>query len=264
MHTFDFIIPNTNTIYIPTGNDFLPGAISNAVAYGDMNSMKIYMNIYDNIHAIIDSEMCAVHPEAFTYANIVLNKLAIVRVNLPFLIEMWAKWEELKYFNIQGTNTKLLQIGSITGFSEIYFLSKNSTLSIQSFSNTLPQLYSTLQKKYADRYSFTIANTFLTLMYYILSYPSSRFDIVYIDEVDGCQIKEYLTMCRQVAHSDTVIIVNNVVNNSEYKREWNLTPTNAWKDAIADGILLETSHIDYTIGRGMAWGKYVFPSHTIT
>jgi predicted O-methyltransferase YrrM len=92
----------------------------------------------------------------------------------------------------------------------------------------------------------------------VLSSPSTTFDIIYIDEPDAYDVKEYLTMCRQLAHSNTIIILNNVVNNSEYKREWNLAPTNAWKDAIEQGVITEIHHIDYTIGRGMAWGKYIF------
>jgi len=258
--TFNFIIPAINTIYIPKGFDFIQNAVNDNVAYGDMNSMKIYMNIYDNIHAIIRSGMSVIHPESLTYANIVFNNLNIVRVDVTFLIEMWSKWEELKYINdiINLPDAKLLELDSICGFTTLHFLTTNSTLTLTSFSKISPQVYSLIQKKFIDRYSFIAGNTLFNFTYLVLSSPSITFDIIYIDEPDTYNLKEYLVSSRKLANKDTIIILNNVLNNSEYKREWNIAPTNAWNDAIAEGILVETSHIDYTIGRGMAWGKYVF------
>ena len=45
--TFNIYLPHENTIYIPNNSDY--DGINDKFAYGSMNSMEIYCNLYKNV-----------------------------------------------------------------------------------------------------------------------------------------------------------------------------------------------------------------------
>jgi hypothetical protein len=84
---FNFNIPaKLNTIYIPHGSDFVFG-INDQIAYGDLEVMKKYMNIFANIFLFLDNKITIPHPENLTKTNILYNELTIERFNLDYFIE---------------------------------------------------------------------------------------------------------------------------------------------------------------------------------
>jgi hypothetical protein len=68
-----------DTIYIPSGNDYR-GGINDQIAYGSYESMKVYMNLYNNIKNLNS----IIHPENLTLANI--KQLNIKRFDLKYKI----------------------------------------------------------------------------------------------------------------------------------------------------------------------------------
>jgi hypothetical protein len=85
---FQFDIPiKINTIYIPHGSDFVFG-INDQIAYGNLEVMKKYMNIFANIFLFLDNKITIPHPENLTKTNILYNKLTIERFNLDYFIEL--------------------------------------------------------------------------------------------------------------------------------------------------------------------------------
>lgn len=76
-----------NTIYIPEGYDHIENAINDQIAYGNINVMKKYMNIFLNSIYLLNMQQCIPHPEKLTLSNIIFNKLNIFRFYLSYAIE---------------------------------------------------------------------------------------------------------------------------------------------------------------------------------
>jgi hypothetical protein len=81
---FKFDIIEDNTIYIPRGFDYF--GINDQVAYGNIEPMKKYNNIFSNLINLLNNK-CIPHPESLTQANIIFNKLFITRVDISYVIE---------------------------------------------------------------------------------------------------------------------------------------------------------------------------------
>jgi hypothetical protein len=84
-NSFNLTSVQPYTIYIPSGNDC--DGINDQVAYGSMDVMKKYMNIYEYIIELLETKTTIVHPESLTLANIQFHKINIIRVNLSHVIE---------------------------------------------------------------------------------------------------------------------------------------------------------------------------------
>jgi len=85
--SFNFTSIKPNTIYVPNGADHSINAINDQIAYGNFNSMKKYMNIFDNIIYLLENKKSIPHSESLHYANIVYNNLNIERVPLIYVID---------------------------------------------------------------------------------------------------------------------------------------------------------------------------------
>lgn len=66
-----------NTVYIPSEQDHT--GINDRLAYGDYETMRTYMYIFDNIIPILESGVCDVHPEALTLENIKKYNIQVER-----------------------------------------------------------------------------------------------------------------------------------------------------------------------------------------
>jgi hypothetical protein len=78
---FDYGHLADNTIYIPSGNDWL-GGINDQVAYGVIEVMKKYNSIFSNTINLLEQGLSIPHPESLTRANPLYYNVNIQRVNL--------------------------------------------------------------------------------------------------------------------------------------------------------------------------------------
>jgi hypothetical protein len=85
-NSFNLTPLQNDTIYIPSDNDFLDG-INDQVAYGSIDVMKKYMNIYEYIIDLLERKTTIAHPESLTLANIQFHKINIIRVKLLHVID---------------------------------------------------------------------------------------------------------------------------------------------------------------------------------
>ena len=85
-NSFNLTPLQNDTIYIPSDNDFLDG-INDQVAYGSIDVMKKYMNIYEYIIDLLERKITIAHPESLTLANIQFHKINIIRVKLLHVID---------------------------------------------------------------------------------------------------------------------------------------------------------------------------------
>uniref|UniRef100_A0A6C0L6H5 Uncharacterized protein n=1 Tax=viral metagenome TaxID=1070528 RepID=A0A6C0L6H5_9ZZZZ len=73
-------LPLANTVYIPSGYDY--EGINDRFAMGDFQTMKQYMNIYDNCLYLLTNKISVPHPESLHLDNIRHCKVNIERFNL--------------------------------------------------------------------------------------------------------------------------------------------------------------------------------------
>ena len=83
----NFVFDNLteNTIYIPSGNDWVENAINDQIAYGKIDVMKKY-NCMDFIY-LLENQLSIPHPESLNLANIKFNKLLIERIPINYFID---------------------------------------------------------------------------------------------------------------------------------------------------------------------------------
>lgn len=82
---FIFNTIEDNTLYIPNDYDWL--GINDQLAYGNIEAMKKYNNIFNNMMDFLEKRICVPHPESLNLANINFHKLNTIRVELPYYIE---------------------------------------------------------------------------------------------------------------------------------------------------------------------------------
>ena len=94
-----FKIPDVikpNTVYIPNNYDW--GGINDQIAYGDLESMKTYTELYDNINNYNRKYNITIHPETLLKYHLQKNKMNIVRFEFDYsLIKKENYTDQRKY-----------------------------------------------------------------------------------------------------------------------------------------------------------------------
>jgi hypothetical protein len=85
LNNFIFNNLKDNTIYIPNGEDYVDNGINDKLAYGNIDVMKKYNSI--NPVDLLEKHLSIPHPESLTYANIILHKLQIERVDIKYNLD---------------------------------------------------------------------------------------------------------------------------------------------------------------------------------
>jgi hypothetical protein len=82
---FNFDTLDDNTIYIPSGYDYVDNGINDQIAYGKIDVMKKYNCI--NAIDLLDKSLSIPHPESLNYANIKFYKLKIKRFIINYYLD---------------------------------------------------------------------------------------------------------------------------------------------------------------------------------
>lgn len=77
--------PLDNIINIPLGSDW--DGINDQIAYGNINTMRKYNNIFKYIIHLLDEKLSIPHPESLTIANVKYHNLEISRFKLDYYID---------------------------------------------------------------------------------------------------------------------------------------------------------------------------------
>lgn len=80
IHNLTIPEPVQNTVYIPEEYDYF--GLNDRFAFGDVDSMKKYMLLYDTAIDLLESKLTVPHPESLTLANIKYKKLRVIRIKL--------------------------------------------------------------------------------------------------------------------------------------------------------------------------------------
>lgn len=74
-----------NTIYVPTSwwyGEY--GGMNDQIAFGTVNSMQIYCNVYNNIYEYINKQNVVFHPESLLKYHLIKNNISIVQIELHY------------------------------------------------------------------------------------------------------------------------------------------------------------------------------------
>jgi predicted O-methyltransferase YrrM len=153
----------------------------------------------------------------------------------------------------------VLEIGFNAGHSSDVFLKSNDNITVTSFDigthNYLIYGKSYIDQKYPKRHKLIIGDSMESLPKFITN-TDTKYDVIFIDgsyAYDVCYSD--LINCKNLAHKDTIVIMDDVTNAGN--EAYNKGPSKAWKDAIAQKIILEDDHFEFNRWRGMSAGRYV-------
>jgi predicted O-methyltransferase YrrM len=153
----------------------------------------------------------------------------------------------------------VLEIGFNAGHSSDTFLKSKDNVSVTSFDlgdhNYVIYGKSYIDQKYPERHQLIIGNSIETLPSFIKT-TDTKYDVIFIDGGHEYEVSySDLINCKHLAHKDTIVIMDDVTNAAN--ESYNRGPSQAWKDAIAQNIIVEEYHFEFNCWRGMSVGKYI-------
>jgi predicted O-methyltransferase YrrM len=164
---------------------------------------------------------------------------------------------------VQGPNIRqVMEIGFNAGHSAESFLAANPNIQLTSF-DVGSHGYMLIGKSYIDltypfRHRLIIGNSCETLPAFVRSFPTTKFDLIFIDGSHDYSVALCdLINCRSLAHTDTIVVLDDTVWCSQWIRSWTSGPTRVWDDGLRMALVTELQRHQFRVGRGMACGRYL-------
>jgi predicted O-methyltransferase YrrM len=160
-------------------------------------------------------------------------------------------------------NINVMEIGFNAGHSAEVFLQNNKDLTLTSFDlgehNYVRTAKEYIDYTYPNRHKLILGDSRITVPNYIANNKNTKFDIIFIDGGHNYEIaKSDMENCFHLAHKDTIVAVDDTIFTPGWQAKWNIGPTRTWSEHLQENKIIELRRIDYSPGRGMCWGKYVF------
>jgi len=157
---------------------------------------------------------------------------------------------------------EIMEIGFNAGHSAETFLSANPNVHLTSFDlgevNAMEHGKEYIDTTYPGRHTLIVGDSTITLPNYKLVHPNKTFDIIFIDGGHSYHVaKSDFINSSTLAHSETIVIVDDVVYVPDWDANYTVGPTTAWSEATKYGEIEELGRLAYKPGFGLVWGKYL-------
>lgn len=156
---------------------------------------------------------------------------------------------------------RILEIGFNAGHSAEMFLSVYPDTVLLSFDlGAMPAVSigkRFIDNRYAGRHALVIGDSTHSVPAFTALTPEAQFDFLFIDgghsyEVACADIRN----CARLAGPGALVAMDDTVFTPGWEQPYTIGPTRAWLNAVREGTVVEYGREDYSIGRGMAWGRY--------
>lgn len=152
----------------------------------------------------------------------------------------------------------IMEIGMNAGHSATNILGSNWNLNLTSF-DLGTHGYVLIAKKFIDlmfpgRHSLIIGNSVVSVPIYANT-STQKFDLILIDggHDKNCCYTDLIN-CKRLSHSNTLIILDDYVENDPKKH--NTSVIQSWDELVAKGFIEEQGKEDFGDGHGVVYGKY--------
>lgn len=164
----------------------------------------------------------------------------------------------LTYFAKEPSVQRILEIGFNAGHSAELFLQSNPNAQVVSFDLGVHPWVQPgkeyIDKTYPGRHTLIVGNSVQEVPAFQTDHS---FDLIFIDGGHDMFVATAdLLHCKRFARKDTLVLMDDTMNTPSWTASWNVGPTQAWKGAVQNGVVVEKGSADYERGRGMSWGHY--------
>lgn len=157
-------------------------------------------------------------------------------------------------------NINIMEIGFNAGHSSELFLKNNNTSKVLSFDlgeyNSVEVGKDYIDCMYPGRHTLILGDSKETIPKFIIDNSNIKFDLIFIDGGhDYLTAKSDLENSYLLSHTNTLIIMDDVVYTPSWEQHYTVGPTKIWVEHVMSKKIFELGSKDYKNGRGMAWGK---------
>jgi predicted O-methyltransferase YrrM len=157
-------------------------------------------------------------------------------------------------------STTALEIGFNAGHSADTMLRANKNLSLVSFDlgchAYVQPAADYIQFLHPGRHALFIGDSTQTLPLYIEANPDKKFDLLFIDGGHDYEVaKADMENCLKLAHSDSIIIMDDTIYVPMWEKDYSKGPTKVWQEFAATGTIKDDVRITLDSYNGISYGQ---------
>jgi predicted O-methyltransferase YrrM len=168
------------------------------------------------------------------------------------------KCELLRHF--AGQSTRALEIGFNAGHSADTMLSANKNLTLISFDlgahDYVKPAAEYISFLHPGRHKLVLGDSTVMLPMWIEAERCEKFDLLFIDGGHDYEVaKQDLENCLQLAHSDSIIVMDDTIYVPMWEKDYSKGPTKVWQEFVAAGTIKDDVRITFDSYNGISYGS---------